>query len=446
MPSATLPILLVTLPTGLAWVPYLVFVVVFTIFLVVVQILHLRAKRAFDRGDWDKALKYYEYTWWLFGVSTKKDVRPLFDFNLAKINAARSRPQRAIEWFLRARRVAIEVDNPLIIAFSSIEIGKLYAKLHDWDNSIKAYKEARDLSEKHPKKPYLIKILMAMADAYAEHHEAGEAEALLLEARRIADTRQDINSSINIWVALGKLGYDMGDWPRARECFNTALERAAERRGATRSYALARIWSGRLYAQQGLWDDARADLREALKAGRQLKDKGALFAATLEMGRLTCAQGNGKDGRAQLEQALKWSKDLKDQRQQVMALQALGEAFLSDDDPAQAFLSLKKATVILKNNYLPRVEALVLAGLATYYDDRGEGAQARQTLHAAEKMAKAGHAVYELVAIYDAFSAMYARAKKGDLAVAYQRKAHQLRQRLGIRAALSELYVDMPGS
>lgn len=438
--------LALTIPTELVWVPYLGLFLFLAIFLGTVQVLHIKAKRAFEAGHWDRALKYYEYTWWLFGMSTKKDVRPLFDYNLAKINAARSRPQRAIEWYLRARRVAIEVDNPLVVAMSSIEIGRLYAKQGDWDRSLHAYQEARELSEKHPKKPYLLKILMAMAEAYAERSEYEDAEQLLQEARRIADTRQDIASSVNVWVALGKLAYDQGQWDRAEELFRTALERSKERRAPHRAGVLAYVWSGRLKAQRGYWDEARQFLREASKLGRTTKDKGACFAAALELGRLYSDMGQGTEARTHLEHALKWAKDLKDQRRQAMVLQAIGASWLAEDQPQQAFLHYKKAQVLLKSSYQPRVEALVLAGLALYYDERGEGGQARQTLHQAEKLAKQGDALYELVAIYDAFSAFYARAKKGDLAVAYQRKAHQLRQKLGIRAALSELYVEVPGS
>lgn len=449
--SLLLPVLAAPIAKELAWAPYIALGVFLTVFLGAVQILHIKARNAFDAGQWDKALKYYEYTWWLFGVSTKKDVRPLFDFNLAKINAARSRPQRAIELYLRSRRLAIEVDNPLIIAMSSIEIGRLYAKLEDWDHAINAYQEAKELAEKHPKKPYLIKILMAMADAHAEHEddkgnrEYEAAELLLQEARKIADVRQDLSSSINIWVALGKLAYDQGNWVKARELLDAALEKTKERRTAGRAGSLAYVWSGRLYAQQGYWDEARRDLREAIKISRQLKDKGATFAATLELGRLTRDMGHPDQALEQLEQALKWAKELKDPRRQAMALEAIGTTYLAANQPQLAFLNFKKATVLLKTNYLPRVEALVLAGLAAYYEERGESSQARQTLHQAEKLAKQGDAVYEMVAIYDAFAAFYARSKKGELSVAYTRKAHALRRKLGVRAALSEMHVETPG-
>ena len=440
------PSLALTVPKEYAIVPYIALLVLFIVFFAVVQALHMKAKRYFDRGEWDKALKFYEYTWWLFGVASKKDVRPIFDFNLAKINAARSRPQRAIEYYLRARRVAIEVDNPLIIALASIEIGKLYAAQQDWERAINAYKEARKLSEAHPKKPYLIKILMAMADAHAEHKETGEAVGLLMEARKISEIRQDIASNIHVWVALGKLHYDMGSWEKAREYFNEALHKATETRAQGRAYTLARIWSGRLYAQTGFWDEAKTDLREAMQVARKMKERGALFAAALELGRLASDQGNSEQAKEFLHNALKWAKELKDAKRQAMAYQALGAAYLADDNPQEAFVNLKKANLLLKKNYLPRVEALVLAGLALYYDGRGDQSQARQSLHLAEKLAKSGDAQYELVAIYDAFAAMYAHARKGDLAVAYQRKAHGLRQKLGIRAALSELYVEVPGT
>lgn len=441
--AALVPTLALTIPKEYAIVPYIVLFVLFIVFFAAVQALHLKAKRYFDKGDWDKALKFYEYTWWLFGVASKKDVRPIFDFNLAKINAARSRPQRAIEYYLKARRTAIEVDNPLIIAMSSIEIGKLYAGQQDWERAINAYKEARKLSEAHPKKPYLIKILMSMADAYSEHKENAEAVSLLMEARRICELRQDVTSSIHVWVALGKLFYDQGNWEKAREHFNEALNKAGETRAQGKAYALARIWSGRLYVQTGFWDEARADLREAMTIARKMKERSALFAATLELGRLASDQGNSVQAIEFLSNSLKWAKELKDPKRQAMAYQALGAAYLSDDNDQEAFINLKKANTLLKKSYQPRIEALVLAGLALYYDGRGDQSQARQSLHLAEKLAKSGDAQYELVAIYDAFAAMYAHAKKADLAVAYQRKAHGLRQKLGIRAALSELYVEM---
>jgi tetratricopeptide (TPR) repeat protein len=130
-------------------------------------------------------------------------------------------------------------------------LGLVYALLHDYENSVRAFSFA--LSSRDPPSDAL---LLAMAHSYIELDELDSATAYLM---RCIETSKDYKAMVQARLLLGNIFFRQGDHAAAKEQYTAILDGMYEN-------AEAHFQLGEIYVAENNRIAARAEWRKAVRA------------------------------------------------------------------------------------------------------------------------------------------------------------------------------------
>ena len=223
--------------------------------------------------------------------------------SIAAIHLARGELAAALNDYRLALGDLSAIPYPMIEGETWNDLGILYHRMADYDQSLQAYAAAQRVWDKMRNHAGHADTLINQAEALLESGKTLSALHAFTEALTIA--RADGLKSVEAGAlrGLGAAYVKRGDLRSARREFLDSLELARSTgTSATESYALRAI--AELDYREGRYADARSNAQSALRRAQQAADRDG-EAATLELlARVLADGGDLMQARALIDQAL----------------------------------------------------------------------------------------------------------------------------------------------
>lgn len=242
-----------------------------------------------------------------------------------------------MDWFERLKRRTIRHPAPTpgpdaAALHETLEVGLRAKRAEDYDAALEALRRAAGLAVTDMTAQAIVTL--NRAEVLIARGDASEAERLLNEAVDSARANDQRPHLAYLLCGQGELAQARGDWERARQRYESALD-TARQTGAIGAEARAQGHLAEIYWQDGNASYAVHLLREALPKLTLAGDveAGCLFVGLL--GQALVDAGQPADGYPLVERALRLSQQLGYRRYQrrwsiVLGRRSLAEGRYSD--------------------------------------------------------------------------------------------------------------------
>lgn len=116
-----------------------------------------------EEGKSDSAVKYLTESLRLDEITKNYNGIYISAMKLAEILTVRN-PQKALEYFKRAKSCALELNEPFYIASSSVALGDFYFNKKNFEQALRSYVDAHKMSVNNFTKDNILKIEMRIND------------------------------------------------------------------------------------------------------------------------------------------------------------------------------------------------------------------------------------------------------------------------------------------
>ena len=116
-----------------------------------------------EEGKSDSAVKYLTESLRLDEITKNYNGIYISAMKLAEILTVRN-PQKALEYFKRAKSCALELNEPFYIASSSVALGDFYYNKKNFEQALRSYADAHKMSVNNFTKDNILKIEMRIND------------------------------------------------------------------------------------------------------------------------------------------------------------------------------------------------------------------------------------------------------------------------------------------
>jgi tetratricopeptide (TPR) repeat protein len=170
-----------------------------------------------------------------------------------------------------------------------------------------------------------------------------QTTAYLLEAKPYVQQIENPERSVALFLTLGNVAYEQGNWPKAEQYWQEGLAHDREHGHANINSISLRRNLGVLAMSQGRLDVANANLNDALTLARDLKATEVVSTTLTILGQVANEQGNYSRAKEQLDEAITLARDINAPEAIVQALSILGKWALGVGNLAAAGDYLQEA-------------------------------------------------------------------------------------------------------
>lgn len=161
----------------------------------------------------------------------------------------------ALQYFIRAREIATQISNTLVLAIVMGNTGDVYREQHNFSKALEEYRQSLALHTKLSNTSGIVYILQAIAQTYGKQGNAAEAEKTALQALKLSEERHNI------------------EWIRdSYEVLAIVADSAAQYKQALRYYKLYKQWNDSVFTEQSAQKLATEQTRyETEKKDREIE-------------------------------------------------------------------------------------------------------------------------------------------------------------------------------
>ena len=197
----------------------------------------------------------------------------------------------ALENFYDANERAIELDDPVLVAITELNIGDVFATMENFDSSIEHYRSSITMLRKANDSIGLASAMINLGDLYIQLNKPDSALIFLEEAE---DMMKRINDDLGIAYSQGNIGISYaleGRNQEAERYMNSAVE-IFTRLGD--SYAISAFlpYISDVYIERGEYDIALNYSMQSLKIAQDYGLKEQLSDANLKISQIYEALGD----------------------------------------------------------------------------------------------------------------------------------------------------------
>jgi len=261
-----------------------------------------------NTGDLEKAETEYRDALTIFKrIEDDKWIVEIYN-KLARVYFMQSDFEKAIGHLKDGIRKAREIGDIATIAMLSTNLGSVYVHCGKWQLAEETNILASDMARKASRKPNLMRYLFSLGYVVFLQRRFAEAEDYYKEAFKLATEVGDVYESSSFYEFQGQLCFVQGDWQKARELYNKALE-----------------------------------------IGEKVAPEGDIINQTCRLlAELELAEGNLDKAVSYCDRSLKVSLKLKDRFEEGIVYKILGQVYLSKKDSIKAKESFGKSINVLK--------------------------------------------------------------------------------------------------
>jgi LuxR family glucitol operon transcriptional activator len=156
----------------------------------------------------------------------------------------------------------------------------------------------------HQTLPFQTNLAKTRAILAIQRSEFAAAQAWIMEATTLLEQAQlpeseHLRQAIQLQYYQGELWFKIGDYPQAKQCFETALEQA-QQLNSTRTTAMIQNWLADIAIEQGDFQKAHTLLMEGLRLAEMNHDRTRIAYCQRSIAHLHQAQQD-------FEQAMRWA-------------------------------------------------------------------------------------------------------------------------------------------
>lgn len=210
-----------------------------------------------------------------------------------------------------------------------------------------------------------------------------QAKTYLLEASIYVKQINDPARSVALFLALGNLSYEQGNWPEAERHWGEGLTHDKKLGHTNLQGIYLRRNLGVLVMSQGRFDVANMFLNEALTLAHNLKASQLISETLTTLGQVANEQGDYEQAKTYLDEALTLARDMNSPEATVQALSMLGYWAMSVNALSQADVYLQEALAISQQANLSWLETAVHLYLGEVHLKRNALSRAQQAFKTA---------------------------------------------------------------
>lgn len=188
----------------------------------------------------------------------------------------------ALEYYLKALKVAEETGDKDKIAIQLGNIGSIYTNQDDYPNALEYYNKALKLFEGSGNRGKIATVLSNTGIIYWYQRDYAKALEYYQKALKIRDNINDKNGMTNLLGNIGTVYHVQKDYPNALEYYLKALKVAEEIEDKSR----IAIWlgnTGELYTALKEYDKAEKYLLKSLAIAEQIRSMDDIRAGHLHL-------------------------------------------------------------------------------------------------------------------------------------------------------------------
>ena len=296
------------------------------------------AIKLYKKGEWDKALEFYEKSLEMFQkLGDKKGISNSYN-NLGLLYKDKGEWDKALEFYEKSLEIKEELGDKQGISNSYGNLGLLYKDKGEWDKALEFYEKSLEMFQK------------------------------------LGDKQRISNSYNN----LGSLYKDKGEWDKALEFYEKSLE-MFQKLGDKQGISINFSDLGELNLKSGNWDSAKEYLEESLKIAEKLAPISTVSIRE-NLGELSILEDRYYEAVKILEESMNIVKDVGAKPQEISILEKFGDIYISKyiaeekkeaKDIELAENSYNKAFELTKSLEIPLQEATAIRGLGIVASKKG---------------------------------------------------------------------------
>lgn len=253
----------------------------------------------------------------------------------------------ALDYFLKALKIAEEIDNKPKIAKYIIGCGMIYKSLGNNSAAIECYEKAIKIAEKFNDKSLLATALTNISIVYSSE---GKVDKALEGYQKVLDIPGTSVKKINIARVLNNMGAiygNQGNRPKSLECNFKSLkisEEINDNLGILLSYTSI----GMTNMGCGDYQIALEYLEKALKIAEELRNKRKIALCLTTIGDIYM-QTNNSQALDHFNKALVIAAEMSDNTTLIYALSKIGDVYQAQGDYEKALMQYEKALKIAED-------------------------------------------------------------------------------------------------
>lgn len=231
------------------------------------------------------------------------------------------KPPNAVRAWSRELEIQTSIARPRRIADAKLHLGSAYCSMHQYDKALTVLETARTAMAELGDRQGEVKCLMNIGFVFLRRHELQQALAHMEKARVILEAAGE--SPWEVVAEMGSAYIALGNYPKARECFERAIAHASDERPEQAAGYLSNL--AILHIRAGEFDRAIERCQKAIQLFRSTGNSPGLANAQVNMGEAYFFSGRFSPASEAYEQALAVTESIHEPRIRGAALGGLGK-------------------------------------------------------------------------------------------------------------------------
>lgn len=367
---------------------------------------HTLATAYTQKGDWDKALGFYNEL-----LSSPKnikfnettDLRYAARMSIGQIYFFKYESEKAIEIFQQVLADERKEKDIYHIANTLNIIGGIYFKIDQYENALRYFNESLEtLNTIKDKDVFAKKLEVSLFDHIGlVHLNLGNMPESLKSFNKSLSLLSEVNDPIFIedksltYNNLANYYDSIGDFPKALKYLNEALDYFHKIPAGLRNLARNRTMEALINNSMGTMYSNLGDKRESLKyynlaldLANKANDKSIKAAVLKSLGIHWAEAGDMKTARLYIDKALILFQEIKEQNEVALTIGTIAHFYDYSGEKEKAINYYDSAIKLAREIKSKSVEMRMLANKAATYGDLGENATALELFEEASKIAR----------------------------------------------------------
>ena len=248
-----------------------------------------------SKGEWDKALEYYlKAEEILIEVGDTAGLGSTYN-NIGLIYSKKGDWDRALQYYLEAEKISIEVGDRAGLAPTYNNIGRIYDNKGDWDKALQYYHKVEKISIEVGDRAGLATTYNNIGLIYHNKGEQDRALEYYLKAEKILIEVEDRVGLARTYNNIGSIYSEKGERDKALEKF-LEVEKISIEVGDRAGLATTYNNIGLIYYNKGVWDRALQYYLKAEKILIEVGDRAGLAVTYFNTGASYLNKNNKEKG------------------------------------------------------------------------------------------------------------------------------------------------------
>lgn len=296
---------------------------------------------SFTKGNYDKALKYYQKTLCIFEKLNDKSGISSSSNNIGSVFFQKGEFDKALKYYKKHLAISEEIGYKKGISIASGNIGFIYSNKGELDTALKYFERNLARAEEIGNKS-------GVGDASANigiiYHDKGELDTALKYFKKHLSTSREIGDKRRIGIASGNIGkvyYDKGKIELALKYYKKYLS-ISEEIGYKRGIGIASCYIGNVYSDKNKPNTALQYYEKYLSISEKMGYKRGICIASGNIGSVYREKGKLDSALQYYRKELAISEEIGYKKEICVASANLGGVYHDKGELAKALEYYKK--------------------------------------------------------------------------------------------------------